>query len=327
MRSSLHQHRVPNLLGSLLIAAIVLLGAIAEASAAAQQVWLISTREVTCSDNADEGPQAFSYWRLDGDCQWVAADARQFYASDDAAVPTVVFIHGDKTDGAQAVEKGWYVYESIREQVGDRAFRFVIWSWPAERAYLLRPRSDARLKASYCDTEGFHLATWLNGLSPKVKVTLTGHSFGPRIIANAMEFLAGRQLSCGQLPAETVAAWTGGTRNRVRAVFLAAAIDADGLAPGQGHDRALALLDEVLITCNDRDHVLRRYPRLNGRGGPPAMGFVGPCGVGCPENVRVVDVTCAVGWRHDWRWYTDAVCCQWGHYLFLDEAAPSPPGL
>ena len=220
------------------------------------------------------------------DCDCQPADAQDFRAADDPATPTVVFIHGNNTDADEAVMKGWYVYESIRAQVGDKAFRFVIWSWPADRLHHVRNRRNTRFNAVQCDVESYYLAAWLGGLRPGVKVCLAGHSFGPRIITGALHLLAGGELACQTLPAETVAAWAGGKRNPVRAVLLAAAMDADWLAPGCCHGLALSLPDQVLITCNGCDRVLRWYPRLWGRHGPQAMGFVGPCGIGAAENVE-----------------------------------------
>ena len=84
-------------------------------------------------------------WAKTASCQ--PAEAQDFRAADDAAMPTVVFIHGNNTDADEAVMKGWYVYESIRSQVGDKAFRYVIWSWPADRLQHVRNRRNTRLKA------------------------------------------------------------------------------------------------------------------------------------------------------------------------------------
>jgi hypothetical protein len=278
----------------------------------------------------DDALAAVRYWRLTGGCQWSPADARQFHAGDDAATPTVVFIHGNRTDEDDAVREGCYVDQSIQCQAAGRPFRFVIWSWPSDRA-CRRHRPDIQLKAEQSDVEGHYLALWLDRLRPGVRVGLIGHSFGPRIIDGAMQLLAGGELAGQCLPAATVAAWTGKKRkNPVRAVLLASATDADWLAPGGRHELALSLLDEVLITCNGCDRALRWYPRLYGRGGPEAMGFVGPSCIGCPENVEVLDLSGTVGKAHDWQTYCSSpdVSSRWAHYAFLDgptEAAGVGP--
>ncbi len=195
-------------------------------------------------------PEGIRYWRLQDDCRLEQAEAADFQA--DGTSPTVVFIHGNDTDACQAVTKGMYAYRSIRGAVGDRAFRYVIWSWPAERV-CRRNRNDVPLKAAFCDVESYYLAAWLNTLPTGTKVGLAGHSFGPRIIAGAAHLLAGGEISGRQLPAETVAAWKSGKRNPLRAVLLAAAVDAGSFAPCGRSSRRLSMLEKVLITENGCD--------------------------------------------------------------------------
>ena len=297
----------------------------ARADEAPPQVWLVSTRSAPHCGDLDGTLQTLQYWLLGGDRQWSAADAKAFRATDDAARPTVVFIHGNQTDADEAVEKAWCIYDSIRAQTG-RPFRYVIWSWPADRM-LRRNREDIRLKAAYSDVESYYLAVWLDHLRPGVKVSLIGHSFGPRIITGALDLLAGGQLVGRSLPESTVAAWAAGKRNPLRAVLLAAALDADWLAAGGCHDSALSLAEQMLITCNGCDRVLRWYPWLYGRGGPPAMGFVGPEGVAEAKNVAVLDMSDTIGKLHDLQCYCASadISLRWPRYTFLDDS-PVPSG-
>ncbi len=315
---------LPRLLSSFLVAAFlvaVLLGIAfpANAGETACQVWLVSTRGLPHGDDLDQAPPQLDYWRLNDQCEWSAADAKAFQATDDPAVPTAVFIPGNRSDADDAVEKGWFMYQAIRAP-GDRPLRYVIWSWPADRAFR-RNRPDVRLKAARSDVEAWYLAQWLAQLRPGVRVSLIGHSFGPRIITGAMHLLGGGQLAGRSLPEDTVAAWTAGKRNRIRAVLLAAALDVDWLAPGGCHERALSMIDQMLVTRNGCDRVLRWYPRMYGRGGPPALGFVGPCGVEEAKNIEVVDLSATVGRFHDYRCYCcdPAVFCRWARYTFLEE--------
>jgi hypothetical protein len=289
------------------------------AADASQQVWIVSTRCAPQCGELGTVPECLRYWRMDDDCQWSRSDAEAFAAADDVAMPTVVFIHGNRANAEEAVNKAWYAYESIRAEAAGRPFRYVIWSWPADRV-CLRGRNDARLKADYSSANAYYLALWLDKLRPGVKVSLIGHSFGPRIIAGALHLLAGGEVAGQNLPAATVAAWKEGKRNPLRVMLLAAALDEDCLAPNGCHGLALSLIDRVLITCNGCDPVLLRYPRLNGRGGPEALGFVGPSGIADAGNAAVVDVSGSVGRRHDWRLYCSAaeVCSRWQQYTFLE---------
>lgn len=294
------------------------------AAEAPRDIWLLSTRDASHCSAPTEPANAIRYWRLDANCGWSAADAKDFQDGE-ASRPIVVFVHGNQTDSDMAVAKGMCAYESILAGTGCRSFRYVIWSWPADRV-CRRHRDDAQLKVGYCDIESYNLALWLNGLRPGTKLSLVGHSFGPRIIAGALQLLAGGEVGGQKMADEAVRAWTEKKRNPLRAVMLAMADDFDSLAPDGRAGRALSLLDQVLVTRNGCDSTLRWYPRLYGRGGPDAIGFTGPCGVSKPEKVTVIDVCCTVGKTHDYRYYCSAsnVCSRWAQYTFLDEVAEKP---
>lgn len=301
-----------------LILVVFLVGAFVQAADSSRQVWLLSTRNASHCGMPSDAADAVRYWRLNDDCDWSSSEAQAFH-DDTTAVPTVVFLHGNDTDANEAVAKGMYAYQSICSEVGDKPFRYVIWSWPADRM-CRRHRDDAQLKAAYGDADSYYLATWLSGLRPETKISLVGHSFGPRVIAGALHMLAGGELAGQRLPESTVNAWTTKKRNPIRAVLLSAATDSNSLAPNGRQGLALSLIDQVLITRNGCDTALRWYPKLYGRTGPNAIGFVGPCGVGDAEKVTVVDVSCTAGKTHDYRNYCSAsnVRSQWARFTFLD---------
>jgi hypothetical protein len=286
----------------------------------AAEVWLVSTREEPHGSALDPSLDCLQYWRQDSDCQWTPSDAETFFSTADLKTPTVVFVPGNRTDFDWAITKGLYTCDSIRACAGDPPFRYVIWSWPSDRM-CRGVKADTRLKVEYSDDESFYLAQWLNRLPPGMKVSLIGHSFGPRIITGAMQLLAGGEVAGQSLPSETVAAWSKGKRNPVRVVLLAAAVNADWLAPGHCHGSALPLIDAALITLNGCDRVLRWYPRIDGRNGSEALGLIGPQGVADAANVEVVDVADEVGKIHDWRGYSLApsVCCRWSKYVFFED--------
>ena len=302
----------------------LLLGNVARAADAPRQVWLVSTRDASHCSAPDNAANVLRYWRLNGDCGWSSANAQDF-RDNATTLPTVVFIHGNQTDADEAVTKGMYAYQTIRSETAGRPFRYVIWSWPADRL-CRRHRNDAQLKAAYSDVESYYLAIWLNGLRPEVKVSLVGHSFGPRIITGALHILAGGEVAGQKLPDDTVKAWIAKKRNPIRAVLLATAEDFDSLAPDGRNGLALSLLDRVLVTRNSCDQRLRWYSLLYGRGGPEAMGFVGPCGIDQPEKLTVVDVSATVGRTHDYECYCSAsnVRSQWAQFTFLEDAAEKP---
>ena len=75
-----------------LILAILLAAAAARAADTSPQVWLLSTREAAHCGQLDDPAQAVRYWRLNDDCDWSPAEAKDFHAGDDLAAPTVVFV-------------------------------------------------------------------------------------------------------------------------------------------------------------------------------------------------------------------------------------------
>jgi len=281
-------------------------------------LWLISTRAAPHCGQLDDATQSLDYWRMDDDGCWSPSDAAAFHASHHPAAPTVVFLHGNRTDADEAIAKGCDVLGSIQSAADGRPLRRVVWSWPAERM-CRRNRTDVHLKIALGDAESYYLAQWLDRIEPGARVSLVGHSLGPRIIAGALHLLAGGQLAGRSLAPETVRAWTEGRRNPVGLEWLAAAIDADDLTPGGCSDRALGLGDRALATQNGCDRVLRWYPRLCGA---QALGFVGPCGLDRNRDVlHMLDVSCMVGKIHDYRRY-DAVISAlglWPRYTFLES--------
>jgi hypothetical protein len=304
-----------------LILTVLLAGAAVRAADGPHNVWLLSTRESAPCSRFDNATGAVRYWRLNADCTWSPADAKDFHAGDKLAARTVVFVHGNHTDANEAVEKGWHIYQTIRSEAAGKPFRYVIWSWPADRV-CRRHRSDAQLKATYVEAESYYFGVWLRGIRPGSQISLVGHSFGPRIITGALHLMAGGELAGQKLPPIAASAQNAAKRTSIRAVLLAAALDADCLAPDGCNGRALSLLDRALITCNGCDRVLKWYSRLYGRGGPEAMGFVGPCGIDDAENVTVMDVSGAVGRTHDYERCCSAISesGQWARYTFLDDA-------
>ena len=271
------------------------------AAAESGEVWLISTRCAPLCGDLETGRTAIEFWRWSAGDSWLPANAADFVRSGQAAAPTTIFIHGDRTDSDLAVEHGWLLYGHMEEAAQGKPFRLVIWSWPADRI-ARRPRSDAQQKADFSDVQAYYLARFLGDMRADVPVCLVGYSFGARTATGALEVLAGGSIAGQTLPA------TGPAPRTFRLVLLAAAADADCLLPGHRDGRALSLVERMLTTENCGDRALKWYSRLYGRRGPDALGYVGPLCCGQPgscEKIELVDVSCSVG-KHDWSLYEAA---------------------
>jgi hypothetical protein len=277
-----------------------------QAAPPAESVWMISTRCVGTCRPGGTGAEQFGYWRLGDDRRWVSTDWGQFRASDDARVATVFVVHGNRTGRQRAVRMAWRVLRLLRREAGERPYRMVIWSWPADQ---IRGgvRRDAQVKARRSDVQAFYLAEVLGRLDAQVPLTAVGYSFGARTITGALHLMAGGRLLGRALePSAARPADDASDRCSIRLVLVAAAMDAASLLPSRRNGRALELADRVLVTRNSADPVLHFYPLMYGRGGPQAMGYVGPyvrSGADNREKIDLLSLRCSVGRGHEWQRY------------------------
>jgi pimeloyl-ACP methyl ester carboxylesterase len=296
-------------------------------SAAGQtaEAWIVSTRRVPVSCPTDVGPERFSY-RVSGSAcaEWEQADAKSFFGNTDASEPVIVFIHGNRTDSLAAVREGWPVYQRLLSESAGQSFRFVIWSWPAER---IRggPRKDALVKAARSDTQSFYLAAWLDRLPTQTPVALIGYSFGARVIGGALHLSEGGTL----LGRAHVSAMPDQTRRPMRVMLVAAALDCEWLLPGSRNGLAGQAVEQMLITRNTCDRVLRFYPRMRRCDSSNALGFAGPASPGrlveSGLSLETVPVECQVGSDHDWLNYlrSHTLRSRLAWYAFLPQAPSS----
>ena len=291
----------------------------------AAEAWIVSTRCVPMSCPTGVGPESFCYRVSHDRCpDWELSDGETFFASADAHEPIVVFIHGNRTDSSDAVCDGWPVYQRLLTEAGGQPFRFVIWSWPAEQVRG-GPRKDALVKAARSDVQSFYLAAWLDRLPSTVPVTLIGYSFGARIIGGALHLAEG-----GKLLGKTYGSSASDQMRRpVRVMLVASAIDCEWLLPGSRYGLAGQAVEQMLITRNCCDRVLRLYPRMRRCDSSSALGFAGPA---APTRLaesglafETVPVECPVGKDHDWFRYlrSHAVCSRLAWYSFLVQESPS----
>jgi pimeloyl-ACP methyl ester carboxylesterase len=304
---------------------MMVLAGTAAATDSSNQVWVVDTRPAPSSQPADDALGMLNY-RLLGDdgCQWQTADWEAFSASGDEKLPTAIFIHGNRTGYQSAIKTGLIAYRLLEREAAGQPFRFVVWSWPAERVYR-RPRPDFQLKASRSDVQGCYLAQMLGQMDPDVPVTLIGHSYGARTITAAAHVLSGGTLAGWEMPEDDEPH----ELTQLRAVLVAAAMDNDWLLPGRRHGLALGRLDSVLLTQNWSDPGLRWYPLMTKPRGPMALGRTGSA---CPsmlgpdgEKLETVNVACSVGKNHDFSYYmrSSAVTSRLAQYTFPESADDS----
>ncbi|MFW5693077.1 MAG: hypothetical protein ACOCWL_02575 [Thermoguttaceae bacterium] len=268
----------------------------ARAESADRQVWLISTRAAPRSSAPDPAHARIGFWQLKQNA-WAPSDREAFHASGRADVPTVFLVHGNRAGANDAVRIGSSFRQYLVRSRRNQPFRLVIWSWPSEQV-CGRVRADVQLKAHYSDIQAVYLAECLREMPSDQPVTFVGYSFGARVITGALELVGGGRVGRYRLPespAPHETPW--------QAVLIAAALDAHWLSPGARNGRAVGQLDRMLIVANPADRVMRFYPRMYGRRGPAALGYLGSGFRLAPADwgkVRRLDVSCQVGKEHGW---------------------------
>ncbi len=270
-------------------------------STAQFDIWLFSSRCLpACCDMERYADKVHVCHFVPGE-GWASSTTEAFLATDDPAVPTVVLVHGSPASHEEVVALSMDVIENLRCRSPDGAVaRVVIWSWPSDKQ-CLRIIKDFRAKMPVADAHGYYLARFLSRINPQVEVTLAGYSFGSRTVCSALHLLAGGKL-CG-CPTPDMSQTVDPAR-KYSVVLLAGGIDNDAICPGSCYERALISVDEMLVSVNCRDPLLKRYHLLYClKSDASAIGFTGVACASCVaplgDRYREIDVTCDVGKSHD----------------------------
>ncbi len=283
------------------------------ADAPAGDVWLISTRQAAICGEHRLAEQPVHLWQVDGD-RWNSRslDALKRIGRVDPR-RTFLFIHGNRESLQSAITNA----EAVRGKLeaSGRNYRLLIWAWPSDRVGR-RQRPDVQLKHAYTPTQAGYLADLLRLLDHREEVCLVGYSFGARIAVESLARLAATAapVNAAAPSPRAVAAIHASAEAPVdqaepvppiRLVLVAAAVDAGDLSPQGRFAAAARAAVEITITRNRFDPALRFYPRMYGRRGPQALGYVGPCGGN--GKLNVVELSCAVGKTHAWPCYAAAI--------------------
>jgi len=232
------------------------------------ELWVVSCRGLGCAPS-EEAAQRMQYWRYRPN-RWASSDRGAFLASPDE-LTTSFFVVGNDYTHAETIETGWFAYCRLIRQAPESApLRFVIWSWPSDRIPGRR-LTDAKIKLGRTPAAAFYMAWLADRLPDETPISMSGSSFGARIITGSLELLAGGRLAGYQL-----AARADRRPRHVNAVLMGAAIDNDDLWPGQPFGRSLSQVNQMLVFVNSSDRALKFYRYLFGRrSGLRAIGTTG----------------------------------------------------
>lgn len=260
-------------------------------------IWLISTRHLSCPRATCEPSRDLRFYRLEGG-QWQPSSAQDFYGTSDPAQITCFYIHGNRIRKDEVFQRGMRVYQRLNRPANTR---FVIWSWPSTP---IRGRiRDARTKAARADGESFYLAHTMGGMSDSSTVSLIGYSFGARIVTGTLHLLGGGALKGNVLSEERRPEF------RPRAVLLAPAVSRGWLRPEGIHGMATYAVDQIYSTYNTKDPALKHFYVTNKQTKPTALGFSGISSKSLGPNRDVMhqqNITQWVGWNHTFDRHLDA---------------------
>lgn len=276
-----------------------------------QEFWIVNTRRApTCRDLVD-GVNRIEFSRKI-DHRQVHVGRDEFMAAIDPSLPNVVYVHGNSLDSEEAVTSGEGLIDGIGPHVPP--YRFILWSWPADRIPGMNYPDNARVKSARSELQGYYLAWLIDQIDPMTRFSLVGYSLGTVSVTAALDGLA-RGTVAGHPLFETKHV----VGRPVQAALLAAAEENNWLWPDQRHGLALTQVERALVTINRRDRLLRQFIRLTSA---PALGTSG-----IPETARLGElqskvkqfvVTPYLGGAHRWSRYTKsaAIMALLRPYLF-----------
>ncbi len=264
--------------------------------------WVVDTRTMTssCVGLLEEASPTI---RQFDDCgRGNTVEMETFFNSVDPSIPLVVFVHGNQVDRGWAIRQGRQLFRILRRACPESRFRFVVWSWPSKK--ISGPiRRDIQIKARRSDAQASYLAQWIDRLPEGMNVGMVGYSFGARMIGGATQMLAGgcyrgrvllRQNGSTEVPETPL--------RQYRLALIASASDVCWLMPGHSQGLIDDWAQDVLITVNRHDRVLKWYPLMQRGNRAKALGHVGPprsvlrCG---PGTIQTINVSGSVGCSHD----------------------------
>ena len=286
------------------------------------RLWVISTRHL-CDGvcRADLDSPLFRIDQIDPCGRVIPSAAEEYGMLRDSSRTTVIYVHGNRIDPRQAVERGLFVYHHVaRRNFPQGPVDWVIWSWPSEQRGILL--GDAREKANRTNMEGLYLGWLLRRHAESGQpTTMIGYSFGARIVSGALHAMAGGALEGRTLPGEAVEG------AGITAGMIAPALENDWLSPRGYHRLATRNLEQLTILYNRRDAVLKNYWRIDRIRNADALGYTGPTSFapridGSRLPVRSRDCGAIVGIHHNELTYYDRNCgagAEMAMLLSIDE--------
>ncbi|MCA9115781.1 MAG: alpha/beta hydrolase [Planctomycetaceae bacterium] len=259
--------------------------------------WIISTRRCPQEGGRRRSTCQFDYFSV-GDSGEPEADQparlKQWLRPD---VPVCILVHGSLTAWQDVVRDGRRAWQWVTQSDPTREVQFLVMTWPSYEVFNGLPSLDFESLGRRAAFNGVYLSQLMTALPAETPVCLIGHSHGTRVISSALHLMGGGRVQGYSLPQ----VWR--DRRRVRAVFLASALDKNWLNPGDQYGAALPRTELLVNLVNRTDQALGAYPliRTFSQAALGERGFthreaavLGPL----TDRIRQVDVTHLIGRDH-----------------------------
>jgi hypothetical protein len=288
--------------------------------------WIVSTHQSPQSfDNSMPRfcPGAMYYDQCRGYRQSSFAELCQSLVP---GVPVCIAVHGSFVDWESVCNESRGTWQWLKHGCPDRPLQVIYMTWPSDRPYTPLVQFDIGMLGRRAARNGFYLADIIRHIPPDCPISLVGHSHGTRVIASGLHLMGGGSIENIQ----HVTAQNSG--RRIRAVFVASAIDHDWLNPSERYGCALRSAECILNMQNHLDPCLAIYP-LRRPFSSRALGHSGFTNRDLRElqgwswKVRNADVSHVVGAAHLWPNYYRRM--QLSHLMssyvfFPDHQMPMP---
>jgi len=259
------------------------------------EIWWISSRNV-CRELGD-GSQLATLQYADtgyGCDSWSLASLGEFLSSCEqaAAIPTIFYVHGNRTNAEYSVIRGLQVYRRLFGCPDRLPIRFVIWHWPSDDMKHT-PLKEYRINSERAIWHGQHFADFLQYLNPQAPHGFISYSLGSQFMLTCCEQL-GMRAGAGCPISEE---WADSDFRFAAMASVTAPHWPANMLPVQ---LAASVIDQALVLENKRDRALNAFRRLCRRENPHCMG--GP-GAYQPlaefgTRARHIDVSHWVGAEH-----------------------------
>lgn len=232
--------------------------------------WIVSTRACPqrCGLLKRRPHCCFEHFHYSGGTSVHKTDGAAFQAWLKPNVPTCIVVHGVFTAFDDLLEESCQLYRWLQAADPNRPLNVVIFTWPSDDYPTGILPIDYTVMSRRSEFNGFYLSQFLAYIPPGRRVSLLGHSLGVRTIASFLHLEGGGTVQGQRL------CHVNPCMHRMRAVFLASAVQHDWLNPGNRYGNALCRIEALLNIYNSDDLALSFYPLARPFGGH-ALGRAG----------------------------------------------------